>query len=145
MKQVRILLIEPDDVQQIGMRSALSASGYRCTGADSVAAATKLLGEPFDFVFIGPSFSDAAARPLAEAIRAGLAAPAAIVGLTALPDCMIGRELSRTGVKSSPELPAALEALTRYLRFAPARTPSDPAAMQRLVGDWAEYDEKSEG
>ena len=137
MKPARILLIEPDDVQQIGMRGALSASGYRCTGAASADVAAKLLGEPFEFVFIGPSFAEADARTIAEAIRPGLATPAAIVALTALSDCMIGRALS--GQDGLSELPAALEALTRYLRFAPARKPSDPAEMQRLVGDWAEY------
>ena len=139
MKQLCILVIEPDKLQQLGIRSALSASGYRCAAAESADGAAELLREHFRLVFIGPSFSEMQAQLIADTVRSALVTPAAIVALTALPDCMIGIDMSGTGAKTPPDLPAALEALTRFIRFAPPQKACDMTKMDRLLDDWAAY------
>lgn len=117
MKQLRILIVEPDEMQLIGMRAALSISGYGCAGTDSTEKAATFLGEHYDLVLIGTGFSETDCNRIAATLGAASVSLGAIVALTELPDCMIGRMIS--GAKTPPELPSILEALTRLIRFAP--------------------------
>jgi len=141
--QLRILLIERDHLEQVGMRSALSASGYRCIGVETVEAALAL-SERFDLLLLGPGFAEAEADQAATRLRAAFPPPTSMVALTALPDLVIGREVAGASPRPRPELPPVLEALTRYRRFAPARPPGSGADLARLVGDWAEFEGQEE-
>jgi CheY-like chemotaxis protein len=129
-----VLVLEADPMRQLGFRGALSAAGYDVVCAAAVADAVELAGrQGFHVILLGPD----------EPPPTGSALPSAatpVVALAKLPDCVIGRTIS-AGMKPPADLPEILEALTRYMRFAPERHAGNPADLDRLVSDWANYEQ----
>jgi len=132
----RILVLEPDPARQIAFRAALSSAGFTARTAGSGAeAAERLRAETFSLVLLGPG------QELDETARASLggADGPAVVRLAVLPDCVVAEQPPGGGGAPARDLPNILEALTRYMRFAPPRTDDDPAG-EGLLEHWAEYD-----
>ncbi|GAC1341613.1 MAG: hypothetical protein NVSMB18_14070 [Acetobacteraceae bacterium] len=138
---ISILVIEPDPMQRLGLRSALAAAGWAPRSAEDAASAMCSLRErACTLVLLGPTLPEADALAMAAAIRAVPGQSPAIVALSILPDCVIGHDLPGSSAPLPAVVPAILEALTRYVRFAPTHSSSSPAELERLVGDWADYE-----
>lgn len=130
-----ILVIEPDPMRKVFFRAALASAGYTAqTVTDATEAAERLRTRSFMLVLLGPSVESSVGARLGE----GEGSPA-VVKLATLPDCVVGERVRG----SPPELPGILEALTRYLRFAPPRKPADSQAGEGLLEEWAEYERRS--
>src|SRR4051812_13596484 len=128
----RVLLLESDPMRQVGFRAALAAAGYTGVAVSDPDEAAGLLGNgAFHLILLGPGERAEAARPLQDAPERP-----PIVALAELPDCVIGQALPG-------DLPAILEALTRYVRFAPPRGQETQAEYEKLLGDWTAYDERA--
>jgi hypothetical protein len=133
----RVLLLESDPMRQVGFRAALAAAGYTGVAVSDPEDAVGLLGTgPFHLILLGPGERAEAARPLQAAPERP-----PIVALAELPDCVIGQALP--GEKPPRDLPAILEALTRYVRFAPPRGQETQAEYEKLLHEWTEYDERA--
>ncbi|MBV8915563.1 MAG: hypothetical protein JOZ05_21320 [Acetobacteraceae bacterium] len=131
----RILVIEPDPMRQVAIRAALASAGQWSRSIVTAADGAEAVGEgAFDLVLLGPMVDAAAARLALQA--GGNTAP--VVKLAFLPDCVIGE--AAPGGNVPPELPAILEALTRYMRFAPPKQPGEAPEEESLLQDWTEYD-----
>ena len=132
----RVLLLESDPMRQVGFRAALAAAGYVGVAVSDPEEAAGLLGDGgFHLVLLGPGERADAAEPIRQAQD-----HPPIVALAELPDCVIGQALP--GEKPPRDLPAILEALTRYVRFAPPRGRETQAEHEKLLDEWADFDRR---
>jgi len=137
----RILVLEPDPTRQVAFRAALASAGHTSrTVATEAEATDRLRTEAFSLVLLGPQVeSVATARALRESERTP-----AVVRLAVLPDCVVAEQPPGGGGAPARDLPAILEALTRYMRFAPPREAGSFSEQQKLLQDWTDYDRRSE-
>jgi hypothetical protein len=135
----RILVLEPDPMRQVFFRAALSSAGHQSQAVAAAAEAADLLrAERFRLVLLGPLVDSAVAADLRQAEEVP-----PIIKLALLPDCVIGEQLPGGSNQVLRELPAILEALTRYLRFAPPVERGSERADEELLQDWAEFERRS--
>jgi hypothetical protein len=136
----RILVLEADPTRQVFFRAALASAGYAAhTAADPAEATDQLRTESFRLVLLGPEVDPAAT----VALRQGEDAPP-LVKVTMLPDCVIGEVVGGSG-PIPRELPGILEALTRYIRFAPPLEAGKGRDQDELLRDWSEFERRSAG
>ena len=135
----RILVLEPDPMRQVFFRAALSSAGHQSVAVAAAAEVVDLLrAERFRLVLLGPAVDSAVAAVLREEEGAP-----PVVKLAILPDCVIGEQLPDSSGQVLRELPSILEALTRYLRFAPPVERGSGRGDAELLQDWAEFERRS--
>jgi hypothetical protein len=128
----QILVLEPDPARQVAFRAALASAGRVSRAVATEAEAAALLGrETFGLVLLGPDLHNCA-------LQAAQATP--VIRLALLPDCVVG-EVAPGSLGDPPrDLPAILEALTRYMRFAPPRPDGGHEAPATLLEEWTEFE-----
>ena len=149
--QARILVVEDDQLQQSLLKSALEGCGYEVeTASDGLSAVWRIREGHYDLVLLDYNLPEMDGMAVARLINdlMGQVARPRLVALTAIPGCVLGRELL-TGkvfdsvVAKSVDLPALLATITRHVRTAPSRAVRAAAEFGLLVQEWGEYENAS--
>lgn len=144
----RILVVEDDHLQQSILQSALQESGYDVdTASDGLSAVWRIREGSYDLVLLDYQLPEMDGLATANLVRdlMGQAARPCLIALTALPDCVLGRELlagrAFDGViGKSISVPELLATVTRYLRSAPSGAARRQAEIDLTMKEWGEFE-----
>ena len=146
--QSRILVVEDDHLQQSLLKVALTTGGHEVEScSDRLDAIRRIPESRFDLVLLDYRLAEIDSLATARLIHdlMGEAARPRLVALTATPGRVVGHEMLTRHVfdgiiAKSPNLPALVATVGRYLHSPPDRTERQTADLDLLVKDWSEFE-----